>query len=218
MLTPGEYEGPLTVDRPYVIDGGRSTLWANSGPVLIVSAPNVTVKNLRIEVTGTPADSEGRIAIKTSDRYTRLENIEVHGDVVGLPQEAKSWELPGIISLGEFAANTENTFTVSLEVSVAAELDSMVKDLRISPTHLTAGRNSLTFTTDELRNNTILYGEIAEARGAQRRRAVQRPGFYYEDSERGHLRHPWDVRRRADRHFENPRAAAVHGAFRPRRQ
>lgn len=169
VLTPDEYEGPLTVDRPCVIDGGRSTLWANSGPVLIVSAPNVTVKNLRIEVTGTPADSEGRIAIKTSDPYTRLENIEVHGDVVGLPQEAKSWELPGIISLGEFAANTENTFTVSLEVSAAAELDSMVKDLRISPTHLTAGRNSLTLTTDELRNNTILYGEIMVRSAVSRR-------------------------------------------------
>lgn len=169
VLTPGEYEGPLTVDRPCVIDGGRSTLWANRGPVLVVSAPNVTVKNLRVEVTGSPADSEGRIAIKTGDPYTRLENVEVHGDVVGLPQEAKSWELPGIISLGEFAANTENTFTVSLEASSEAELDSMVKDLRISPTHLTAGRNSLTLTTDELRNNTILYGEIMVRSAVSRR-------------------------------------------------
>lgn len=160
ILTPGEYEGPLVVDRACTIDGCRSTLWANNGPVLTVSAPNVTVKNLRIEVTGSPTDENARIAMKTNDPYTKLENIEVHGNVIGFSQEAENWDLPGIISLGEFAANKENTFAVSLQAPSEASLDSKVKDLRISPTHLSIGQNSLTLTTDELRSNTILYGEI----------------------------------------------------------
>ena len=96
ILTPGEYEGPLVVDRACTIDGCRSTLWANNGPVLSVAAPNVTVKNLRIEVTGSPTDENARIAMKTNDPYTKLENIEVHGNVIGFSQEAENWDLPGI--------------------------------------------------------------------------------------------------------------------------
>lgn len=169
ILTPGEYEGPLVVDRTCVIDGCQSTLWANNGPVLIVAAPNVMLKNLRIEVTGSPTDENARIAMKTNDPNTKLENVEVHGNVIGLAQEAENWDLPGIISLGEFAANKENTFAVSLQIPSEAILDSKVKDLRISPTHLSIGQNSLTLTTDELRNNTILYGEIIIRSAVSRR-------------------------------------------------
>lgn len=169
ILTPGEYEGPLVVDRTCVIDGCQSTLWANNGPVLIVAAPNVMLKNLRIEVTGSPTDENARIAMKTNDPNTKLENVEVHGNVIGLAQEAENWDLPGIISLGEFAANKENTFAVNLQIPSEAILDSKVKDLRISPTHLSIGQNSLTLTTDKLRNNTILYGEIIIRSAVSRR-------------------------------------------------
>lgn len=169
VLAPGEYEGPLIVDRACVIDGCQSTLWANNGPVLIVSVPNVTVKNLRVEVTGSPADEDACIAIKTSDPYIKLENIEVRGNVIGLSQEAENWVLPGIISLGEFAANKENTFAVCLQAPSEAALDSKVKALRISPAHVSVGQNSLTLTTDELPNNTILYGEIMVRSAVSRR-------------------------------------------------
>lgn len=76
-LSPGEYEGPLVVERPCVVDGRGSTLWAKKGPVLVVSAPNVTIRNLRVEVTGNPEGREAFTAIKTSDPNTKLENIEV---------------------------------------------------------------------------------------------------------------------------------------------
>ena len=71
--------------------------------------------------------------------------------------------------MGEFAANKENIFAVSLQAPSEATLDSKVKDLRISPTHLSIGQNSLTLTTDELRNNTILYGEIMVRSAVSRR-------------------------------------------------
>lgn len=87
-----------------------------------------------------------RIVDETSNaeliRYD-LENIEVHGNVIGFSQEAENWDLPGIISLGEFAANKENTFAVWLQAPSEATLDSKVKDLRISPTHLSIGQNSI---------------------------------------------------------------------------
>lgn len=169
ILPPGEYEGPLVVDRPCIVDGCKSTLWAPRGPVLTVSAPNVTVKNLRIEVTGISVGTEASSAIKVYSPDTRLENIEVNGNVIGLKQEPETWNLPGIISLGEFAANKENIFFVSLPAPCKAELDSEVKGLRIFPMQLNAGQNRLIFTTDELRDNTILYGEILVRTSVSRR-------------------------------------------------
>ncbi len=159
-LLPGEYEGPLLVDHSCVIDGFNATLWANQGSVLTVSVPNVTIKNLRVEVTGSPADAESSIAIQTSDPHTVFENIEVNGYVRGLPHESEAWDLPGIISLGEFAANKENTFVLNLYAPAEAKLDSKVKGLWIRPTELTAGQNKLVLTTAALHDKTILYGEI----------------------------------------------------------
>ena len=160
VLAPGEYNGPLVVNRPCVIDGCHSTLWANSGPVLIVSSSNVTIKNLRIEVIGEQVSRDSFIAIKTNDPYTKLENVEVRGDVIGIAQEEEHWELPGIIALGDFAADKENTFSVNLQSSANAVIECGVKGLRIFPEQLVPGQNALSFTTDELRNNTIIYGEV----------------------------------------------------------
>ena len=172
VLMPGEYEGPLVVGRPCVIDGRQSTLWANSGPVLIVSAPNVTLKNLRVEVTGDYKDQESGIAIKSDAVGTKLENIEVHGRVVGIPGEEESWDLPSVISLGEFAADRKNTFTVNVKAADSAALVSQVEDLHIFPNQLVYGQNKLTLTTSELRNNTIIYGEITVRTSVLRRICV----------------------------------------------
>lgn len=169
VLPPGEYEGPLVVNRPCLVDGRKSTLWAQEGPVLVVSAPNVTIRNLRVEVTGIPAGGEAGTAIKTDNPDTRLVDIEVNGNVIGLPQEPEVWDLPGVISLGEFAANKVNTFSVTLHAPCKAELDSEVKDLRISPMELNAGQNRLILTTNELRDNTVLYGEVVVHTSVSRR-------------------------------------------------
>lgn len=168
-LSPGEYEGPLVVERPCVVDGRGSTLWAKKGPVLVVSAPNVTIRNLRVEVTGNPEGREAFTAIKTSDPNTKLENIEVYGNVVGSAGESESWELPSVISLGEFAADKTNTFTVSLDAPSDAKLLSKVKGLQVQPEQLIAGQNRLTLTTDGLRHNTILYGELMVQSSVSRR-------------------------------------------------
>lgn len=170
-LEPGEYEGPLVIDRSCVVDGRGATLWSARGPVLLVRADNVTVKGLRVEVTG-QAEDEGRAAIRAEGGNVTLEGVEVRGDVIGLPGEAEVWELPGMISLGEFAAGEENVFTVSLPAPGAAELACQVRDLRISPSRLEAGENTLTLTTGKLRDNTILYGSIMVCTTVTRRVCV----------------------------------------------
>lgn len=160
VLSIGEYEGPLTIDRPCTIDGSKSTLWANNGPVLIINSTGVTVKNLRVECTGQRNNNESPVAITTSANDTKLINVEVNGNIKGFPNEPETWSLPTIISLGDFAANAENTFCINLKAAYEAEIINNMSNVTLSPTKLYAGSNIIKLTTDKFRNNTIIYGEI----------------------------------------------------------
>ena len=169
IMVPGEYEGPLTIDRPCVVDGAKSTLWSNNGPILIINSTGVTIKNLRVEYTGQRTETVPPVAITTSDPDTKLIDVEVNGDLKGFSSEAELWTLPSIISLGAFAANKENTFSIDIPAASEAEIKNNMKNVKLSPQKLSAGNNSVTFTTDELRDNTILYGEIFVKTAVSRR-------------------------------------------------
>ncbi len=160
IVPPGEYEGPLVIDRPCTLDGSGATLWAGSGPVLQIAAKGVSIQNLRVEVTGIQADREAQTAIKTSDPHTRLRDVAVCGCLEGFAGEPGVWNLPSVISLGVFAAERQNTFSISLQVPAAAELECRIDKLSVNPSRLAAGNNTVVLTTGELRDNTILYGEL----------------------------------------------------------
>lgn len=169
ILTPGEYEGPLTITRPCVVDGQRSTLWANSGPVLIVDAASVTLKNLRIEVTGTQDRDRPTATLLSHYADTKLENIEINGAVEGLPEEPSQWGIPGVIALGDFAANKENSFSIEFDAPRGAEIVHNIKDVVIRPQQIKQGHNTLSITTSNMRDNTILFGEMLIKTGVSRR-------------------------------------------------
>ena len=160
ILSPDEYEGPLVVSRSCTIDGNGSTLWADAGPVLLVSAPDVVIKNLRVEMVGNSQEKEAHTAVRTDAPDTRLENVEVNGDVVGFPDEAERWELPKVVTLGRFASGKTNNFYLNIDAPKDAVIESNIKDLKIYPNRLSAGNNRLMLTVGELRNGTVLYGEI----------------------------------------------------------
>lgn len=169
ILTPGEYEGPLTITRPCVVDGQHSTLWANSGPVLIVDSASVTLKNLRIEVTGSQAKDHPVTSLRSNYADTRLENIEINGTAEGLPGETAQWGIPSVIALGDFAANKENSFSIEFDAPRGAELVHNLKDVVITPQRIREGRNTLSITTSNMRDNTILFGEMLIKTGVARR-------------------------------------------------
>lgn len=160
ILTPGEYEGPLLIDRPCLIDGQHSTIWANNGPVVIVDSSGVTLKNLRIEVTGSHEKELPAISLKLNYQDTKLENIEINGDTEGLPEETAGWTIPGVIALGDFAANKENSFSIEFDAPRGADIVHNLKDVVITPKKVKSGRNVLNITTSNMRDNTILFGEM----------------------------------------------------------
>lgn len=159
-LTPGEYEGPLTVDKPIIIDGHNSTIWAGTSPVVCVNSASVTLKNLRIEIVGTSTAEDAKVSLKLNTADTVLENVEVSGRVKGLPDESEEWTVPSIISLGDFAANRENSFSIGIESPADAELVCNIKGVEIAPEKLKQGKNKLYIKTARMRDNTILFGEL----------------------------------------------------------
>ncbi len=173
VLTPSEYEGPLVINRPCTIDGSLSTLWLDKGSVVIVDAPDVTLKNMRVEVTQKSDIKDENIAIKTNYPNTKLENIEVSGQLEGFQDESDLWDLPSVIRLGSFAAQEQNTFLIEVDAPADAKLKNKINDIEIFPTELTKGKNLLKIKTNELRDNTIIYGEILVQTNVTRRIYVQ---------------------------------------------
>ncbi len=165
IISPGEYAGPIVVDRACTIKGNMSVIWADSGPVLVIKAAGVKIENLRVEVTG-----NGEFTAITSEYPdTKLINVEVRGNVKGILGEAENWELPNVISLGDFAAEEENKFRVKINAAGKATLESRAKALTITPGSLEKGENSVLLTADALKDNTILYGEIMVHSAVSRR-------------------------------------------------
>lgn len=86
-LAPGVYAGPLVIDRPLTIDGGgRAVIRGNGvGSVITVTAPDVTVRNLRISGSGSSnktLDSAVKL-VKGADR-ARVEGNRMEGNLVGV--------------------------------------------------------------------------------------------------------------------------------------
>ncbi len=167
-LPPGEVEGPLCADRPCVIEGGGSTLWAAHGPVLTVTSPGVTIRNLRVEVT----ESGDQTAIQSEAPDLVLENVEVRGDVTGVPGEASHWELPPVIALGDFAAEETNTFALKLHAAGTAELYCGIGGVGVHPARLAEGEQEIGLTAAGLRDNTVLYGDLEVRTKVTRRIAI----------------------------------------------
>lgn len=169
FLEVGEYEGPLIITRSCIVDGSMSTLWAKSGPVLLINAAGVTIKNLRVEVTEEMDTLISHIAIQTEYPDTILSHVEVNGDVVGFANEAPIWDIPLVLSLGTFAANKFNSFSFCLNVPTDANISCSLKDIKLTPNHLIKGENLLFIEIGEIKNHTILYGEIMVTTHVSRR-------------------------------------------------
>ncbi|MBQ9436943.1 MAG: TerD family protein [Lachnospiraceae bacterium] len=160
-LSPGEYEGPLVINRPCRIEGHMATLWALKGPVLRVLAKQVTLKDLRIEVTQADAkDQEAFIALESTDPDVVLENVEVRGNARGIRGEAEHWPIPYVISFGAFAAEKTNTFKIVIESPGEALLDNPMNGMRVNAEKLLPGRNELMFEIKGLRDRTLIFGDI----------------------------------------------------------
>lgn len=160
----GEYEGTVIIDKSGIVECNNSTFWSYGKTTVKIKASGVTLKNARIEVLG------GNVcAIETDFPDLVLENVEVRGNIKGMPSESENWNLPSLISLGEFAPECENTFYTSITVPMDCIIINNLYGVEISPLNMKKGSNQIKITVSPMRGNTILYGEIFTESKVKRR-------------------------------------------------
>lgn len=160
LLPIGEYEGPFTVNSPCIIIGNGATLWAKKGPVLHVKSQGVSIQNLRLEITEESIDRQDLNCITSDFKDVKFTNVEVMGNIQGIPNEEGNWDLPKILNLDLFKAEAHNSFTFELNIPTHAKIKSTIKDMKLSPDTLQPGRNKVTIETNKMKNGTFLYGEL----------------------------------------------------------
>lgn len=155
-LPTGEFEGPLIVTKPLYLIGSNTTIWAKSGAVIDVRAAGVTLENLRAEITEGSLESAAIIA----SAPTTVKNVEVLGNVRGFGAEDGHFDVPRTIELGAFKSNVENTFSLVVNVPVDTKIECALREVKISPNTLKAGRNELLITVSGISAQTLLYAEV----------------------------------------------------------
>lgn len=159
QLPVGEFEGPFFVRKPCKIIGTSTTLWTKHGSTLNIESPNVKLENIRIEVTESSNDYNNYCLIsKFND--TKYKDIDIVGNVSGVPNEDRQWDLPKALSFGEIPAQTISHFIIEIFVPTSVNIKSDITDISISPINLSAGSNKVIITVDAMKENTYIYGEI----------------------------------------------------------
>lgn len=160
QLPVGEFEGPFFVRKPCKIIGTSTTLWTKHGSTLNIEAPNVKLENIRIEVTENSNDYNNSICLISKFNDTKYKDIDIVGNVSGVPNEDRQWDLPKALSFGEIPAQTISHFIIEIFVPTSVNIKSDITDISISPINLSAGSNKVIITVDAMKENTYIYGEI----------------------------------------------------------
>lgn len=160
QLPVGEFEGPFFVRKPCKIIGTSTTLWTKHGSTLNIEVPNVKLENIRIEVTENSNDYNNSICLISKFNDTKYKDIDIVGNVSGVPNEDRQWDLPKALSFGEIPVQTISHFIIEIFVPTSVNIKSDITGISISPINLSAGSNKVIITVDAMKENTYIYGEI----------------------------------------------------------
>lgn len=161
QLTRGEFEGPILIDKPLLLEGAGAAIWAHNGPVVRVSSAGVSLVDLGVEATDPDEAPESQIALYV-DEGTRvtLQKVRVRGEVAGVAAAAGVWKLPPALELGEFAARENSGFEFEIEVPCECELQCAVAGVSLVPARVAAGRARVQLGASGIGSDTFLAGAV----------------------------------------------------------
>ncbi|MDE6598980.1 MAG: TerD family protein [Oscillospiraceae bacterium] len=159
-IPAGEYEGNFIVTKSCTINGNGAVLCNSSGPVLVIAAENVTVNNIKVELTSEGIPYEQMVSVYCKYGDTKFSDVEINGMLLGIEGEEQYWGLPRIVSLGRLPAEREQSFALELYSPVEAEISGELYNVSLSADTLSAGFNTVTLTVGKVRSGSLIYGYI----------------------------------------------------------
>jgi stress response protein SCP2 len=160
-LARGEFQGPVTIDKPLVLDGSDAVIWAQNGPVVRVSSAGVTLRDLEIEATAPDPSPHFDVALWVDNGANIvLQNVRVRGEIVGVPAAQGEWKLPPVLNLGRFAARQSNSFGFEVEVPQSCDLKINIAGISVLPHRLDAGRSQVEVQVSGIGADIFLAGHI----------------------------------------------------------
>ncbi|RYG67645.1 hypothetical protein EON80_13200, partial [bacterium] len=165
-LARGEFQGPVTISKPLVLDGSGAVIWAQNGPVVRVASSGVTLRELEIEATAPDPGPNFDVALWIDDEAnTVLQNVRVRGEIVGVPAAQGQWKLPPFLNLGKFAARQNNSFDFEIEVPHPCDVKTNVAGISVVPARLEAGRGKVELHANGIGTDIFLAGHIELSSG-----------------------------------------------------
>lgn len=166
-LPRGEHQGPLVIDKPLTLEGNGAVIWAHSGPVVVVQALGVTLRDVEIEATA-PDERvpNSNVALWVAPHVgTQLEKVRARGEIIGVAAAEGEWKLPAFLNLGEFAPRTQNSFQIEIETPPQCELRTTVLGVSLLPARLQGGRQNVEIRVQNVAPDILLSGVIELATG-----------------------------------------------------
>lgn len=156
VLPPGEFEGPFYIDHPCTVEGNGTTLWCGGDAVIVIDSPDVTLRNLRIEMIDT---GDGHYSVCASSEV-KTENVEIIGLTSGFGEEDLCPELTKQLKLGTFRSDEQNSFVFELYSPGYSQIETDIQDIIPEPSKLVPGINRIKISTERLPSGTFLYGDL----------------------------------------------------------
>ncbi len=155
-LPEGEFRGPIYISKPLHVIGSNTTIWTKRGNVVQISAENVTLENLRVELTDGRMNDSAVMSLYPA----AIRNVEIYGASRGFGAEDIRFELPRSLELGDFAAEQENTYLLRITVPVEAEIHCTAAGVSFSPAQLKVGDNEVRITVSGFSAVYCLFAEV----------------------------------------------------------
>ncbi len=87
VLARGDHAGPVTIDRPLVLEGepGARIVGDGTGSVVTITAPDVTVRGLELTGSGLSHDTmDSGVSVQPEAHRALIENNRLHDNLVGV--------------------------------------------------------------------------------------------------------------------------------------
>lgn len=170
-LRAGEFAGPQYITRPIHLtgQGGATVIWARSGPVLRLSAPEIQLSHLSVEVT----DEQDGMAIVLEGEALRHPPRFVDVQLIGRVVDHEGhlvWALPAIIDLGRVAPTQSVQHAFEVWTPASPTLRARLVGLQTTLLTLRDQRHEvkMLFDAPSHQADTLIDGELEVEAGGLR--------------------------------------------------